>query len=91
MTDKDRMLRVLNASPEMLRKIDDILMDRDKRCQSSDEDIRTLTFTEAAERLRVSRPTIYRLVKSSRLETVALEGSRRIRLQSLLDVAFGRR
>lgn len=91
MTDKDRMLRVLNASPEMLRKIDDILMDRGRKCRSSDEDIRTLTFTEAAKRLRVSRPTIYRLVKSGRLETVALEGSRRIRLQSLLDVAFGRR
>ena len=30
MTDKERMLRVLNASPEMLRKIDDILMDRVK-------------------------------------------------------------
>ena len=91
MTDKERMLRVLNASPEMLRRIDDILMDRGKKRESSEEDIRTVTLKEAAKRLGVSRPTVYRMVKSGRLETVKLEGSHRIRLQSLIDVAAGRR
>lgn len=91
MTDKGRMQRVLNASPEMLRRIDGILMDRDKKSGSSDEGTRTLTFTEAAKRLCVSRTTIYSLVKAGRLETMKLGGCHRIRLQSLFYVAAGRR
>ena len=91
MTDKERILRVLNASPEMLRKIDDILMDRGKKSGGSDEDLRTVTFKEAAIRLGISRPTVYRMVKSGRLETVKLEGCHRIRVQSLIDVASNRR
>lgn len=91
MTDKERILRVLNASPEMLRKIDDILMDRDKKGRSSGEDIRTLTYTEAAERLNVSRPTVYKMVKTGRIDIVKISGVNRVRLQSLIDVALGRR
>lgn len=91
MTDKERILRVLNASPETLRKIDDILMDRDKKGRSSDDDIRTLTLTEAAKRLNVSRTTVYRMVKSGCIDIVKISGVNRVRLQSLIDLAFGRR
>ena len=91
MTDKERILRVLNASPEMLRRIDDILMDRDKKRRSSDEDVRTVTYTEAAARLNVSRPTVYRMVKLGRIDIVKISGVNRVRFQSLIDVALGRR
>lgn len=54
-----------------------------------DEDLRLVTSTEAAKRLNVSRPTVYRMVKRGRIETVTLDGVRRIRLQSLIDFANG--
>ena len=55
----------------------------------ADDDCRLVTYTEAAKRLNLSRPTVYRLVKLGRLEVVPLDGVNRIRLKSVVDFANG--
>ena len=54
-----------------------------------DADVRLVTYTEAAKRLNVSRPTVYRLARAGRLEVVPLDGVNRIRLKSVIDFANG--
>ena len=87
MTEKERMLKLLAASPATLAKVDAVLNGTDKGTEKADDDVRLCTFTEAAARLSLSRPTIYRLVKLGRLETVPLDGTHRILLRSVIDFA----
>ncbi len=87
MTEKERMLKLLAASPATLAAVDAVLAGTGKK--KADDDTRLVTYTEAAQRLNLSRPTIYRLVKNGRLESVALDGTRRIRLKSLVAFADG--
>lgn len=87
MNEKERMLKLLAASPATLAAVDAVLTGTDKK--KADDDCRLVTFVEAAKRLNLSRPTIYRLVKNRRLESVALDGTRRIRLKSLVAFADG--
>ena len=54
-----------------------------------DDDLRLVTYTEAAKRLNLSRPTVYRLAKAGRLDVVPLDGVNRIRLKSVIDFANG--
>ncbi len=87
MTTNERLTKVLAANQKMLTKIDAVLDGQDGSPGKSDEDCRLITFTEAARRLNLSRPTIYRLVQMGRLEVVPLDGVNRIRLQSIVDFA----
>lgn len=86
MNDKDRFQKLLTASPEVLEKVDSVL---EGRAQPLSENINlmTLTLLEAAKRIGVSRPTIYRLVKRGELETVLIGGLERVRLESLINLA----
>jgi len=86
MTERERMLKLLAASPATLARVDAVLSGMDGK---ADDDVRLCTYTAAAQRLNLSRPTIYRLVKLGRLETVSLDGTRRIRLKSVIDFANG--
>ena len=83
------MMRLLTANPATLAKIDAVLGGTDGGAAKADADLRLVTFTEAARRLNVSRVTVYRLVRLGRLESVALDGTRRIRLKSLVAFADG--
>ena len=85
MSEKDRMMKLFAANPKTLARIDAILDGSDTTPTPVDVDCRTITFTEAARRMGVSRPTIYRLAKAGRLEIVPLNGVNRIRLQSVFD------
>ncbi len=85
MSEKDRMIKLFAANPKTLARIDAILDGSDTTPTPVDVDCRTITFTEAARRMGVSRPTIYRLAKAGRLEIVPLNGVNRIRLQSVVD------
>lgn len=88
MSNNDRMMRLLTANPATLAKIDAVLSGTDGEAAKAD-DLRLVTFTEAARRLNISRVTVYRLVKLGRLETVPLDGVNRIRLKSVIDFANG--
>lgn len=87
MNEKERLLKLLAASPATLAAVDAVLTGTDKK--KADDDVRLCTYSEAAQRLNLSRPTIYRLVKLGRLETVSLDGTRRIRVKSLVAFANG--
>ena len=88
MSNNDRIMRLLTANPATLAKIDAVLSGTDGEAAKAD-DLRLVTFTEAARRLNISRVTVYRLVKLGRLETVPLDGVNRIRLKSVIDFANG--
>ena len=83
MSATERMQKLLTASPTMLAKIDKVL-DGEDTSPKPEADTRTVTYTEAARRLGLSRPTIYRLTRAGR--TVKLCGVSRIVLSSV--VAF---
>lgn len=84
MSATERMQKLLTASPTMLAKIDKVL-DGEDASPKPEADCRTITFTQAAKRLGVSRPTIYRLTKAGRLKVVPLLGVNRIALSSVVD------
>ena len=89
MNANERLLKLATANPSVLAKVDAVLNGTDGRTAKADDDCRLITYTEAAKRLNVSRPTVYRLAKAGRLDVVPLDGVNRIRLQSIMDFANG--
>lgn len=85
MDPTSRMQKILTASTTTLEQVDAILEGRVSLGNA--DDLRTLTLTEAANRLNVSRPTIYRVVKSGQLETVLIGGHERIPVRALTAYA----
>ena len=80
----ERMLKIATANPAVLARVDAVLCG-DATTTKPEADVRLVTFTEAAKRMGVSRPTVYRLARAGRLEIVPLNGINRIRLQSVFD------
>jgi len=89
MGERERMMKLLAANPQTLAKVDAVLNGTDGKPGNADDDCRLVTYTEAAKRLNLSRPTVYRLAKLGRLEIVPLDGVNRIRLKSVIDFANG--
>ena len=89
MSERERMMKLLAANPATLAKIDAVLDGTDGKATRADDDCRLVTYTEAAKRLNLSRPTVYRLAKAGRLEVVPIGGVNRIRLKSVVDFANG--
>lgn len=85
----ERLLKIATANPAVLARVDAILDGSDTTPTPVEVDCRTVTFTEAAKRMGVSRPTIYRLARAGRLEIVPLNGVNRIKLQSVFDYVNG--
>ena len=81
-----RLAKLLKASPTTLEKID-ALLDGRAHADAAEIDLRTITLKEAATRLGVSRPTVYRLIRSRALETVLIGGYERVPLRSLVAYA----
>ncbi len=91
MTDRERIMRILNANYETLRKIDDILMGRDKPIRNLERETRLITLSEAAKLLNVSRQTVYRMLEMGKLNYVTLDGMRRVTMRSVLELSLGMR
>jgi len=93
MSERERIMRLMSATPKTLARIDDILAGRDysTREGTGEDDVRLLTLGDAAKRLSLSRPTVYKLCTEGRLPYVQLSENRgkRIRLQAVLDFAKG--
>jgi len=87
MNTEDRFRKILAANNAQLAAIDDILTGIFSKTAKTEPDTRLITYTEAAQRLNVSRPTIYRLVALGRLDVVPLGGVNRIRLKSVVSLA----
>lgn len=90
MTDNERMIKVATATPIEKAKIDAIFNHTDGDAKKPEADTRTVTYTEAAKRLGLSRPTVYRLTRAGRLRTVKLCGVSRIVLSSVVDFVNGK-
>ena len=82
----ERLAKLLKASPTTLEKIDAILDGR-AHTDVAEIDLRTITLKDAATRLGVSRPTVYRLIRNRALETVLIGGYERVPLRSLIAYA----
>ena len=68
MSERERMMKLLAANPQTLAKVDAVLNGTDGKPGKANDDCCLVTYTEAAKRLNLSRPTVYRLAKAGRLE-----------------------
>jgi excisionase family DNA binding protein len=85
------MVGVATADAETLKRMRDVLKGKDRTKTGATEHKRLIKIKEAVEILGVARQTVYNLIKQGRLETVNLNGVQRVREQSLIDFADGRR
>jgi len=88
-TTEARMQRLLAANAKTLARIDMILSGEDTTSGKPEVDVATCTFTDAARRTKLSRPTIYKMVKAGRIRTVPLCGVSRVLVSSLDDFVNG--
>ena len=86
METNERFIKLAKASPTVLERVDRVLEGRAETA-SGEVELRTLTLTDAATRLGVSRPTVYRLVQRGELATVLIGGLERIPLRALTAYA----
>ena len=92
LSTNDRLLKLATADARTLARVDAVLTGDDTATATfRDEDCRTVTFTDAARWLACSRMSIYKLVRQGRLDVVEMCGVRRIRVQSIVDFANGKR
>lgn len=91
MSATERMQKLLAASPKTLARIDAVLDGEDTSPVPVEKENRLITFMDAGRRTGLSRPTIYRLVKSGRLDVVPLNGVNRITLASVNAFISGER
>ena len=90
MSTNERLIKLATASPAVLAKVDAVLSGADGATRAPDADCRLCTYTEAARLMKVSRPTIYRLVRAGRLDVVPLNGVNRILMRSIFDCVNGK-
>lgn len=83
-----RLLKLAQASPEMLAKIDRILDGMEPTVVLKIEGPPLLSLTSAAHVLGISRQTVYRLLKNGRLPRIEIRPGvyriRRVDLEALL-------
>ena len=85
LTINDRFNKLATAPAATLVKVDAILQGHDFQPSATDPDVRTCTLSEAARRLSVSRPTIYRLIKAGHIRTISVNSTPRVVMRSLFD------
>ena len=91
MGERERIMKLLAANPATLAKVDAVLNGTDGKPDKAEADCRLITYMEAAKLLGVSRPTVYRLAQTRRLEVVPLNGVNRITKRSIEAFAAGER
>ena len=89
LSSEQRILRLLQASPEQQAAIDRVLEGRLAPEPSAPAGPLLMKIKDAAALLGVHRGTIWRLVKARRLETVELLGALRIRRSDIDALACG--
>ena len=90
MTDRERLRSLAEADNTTLELIDQVLLGESPIQATETGSLALLTLTETAKRMNLSRVTIYRLVRKGALKVVSLNGTRRVKLQSVLDFLNGR-
>lgn len=90
MSTDERMLKLLQADPATLAKVDAVLTGTATDKPTDPGDRRLLTQTQAAEILGCSRMTIFRMTRDGRLPTVEIRAGRlRVPSAALTALAEG--
>ena len=90
MSTDERMMKLLQADPGTLAKVDAVLNGTATEKPTDPGDRRLLTQTEAAAILGVSRMTTFRMIRDGRLPAVEIRNGRlRIPSQALTFFANG--
>ena len=79
------MMKLVQASPSTMNRINAILDGRMDVPTVADVDISSITFAEASRQSRISYPTLYRLANAGQIPTVKLGVHRRILRKGLID------
>lgn len=86
----ERLMRILQASPEQLAAIDRVLEGKVEPVRPERRGPFLLKMGEAAHLLGVSRPTLWRMLEAGRLDRVEiLPGTHRVRREEVEALAFG--
>ena len=83
---------VITATPAKRRELERVLRgETDKGGNGDKNETRLCTISGAARLLAIGRSTVYRLVKTGRLDTVELNGCVRITMRSIQEFINGAR
>ena len=87
------MQAVLTATPAMRRRIEAAIRgdEHERRKAQGEEDRRLVTISAAARLLALGRNTVYRLIETGRLDTVELNGCKRVTMKSIKEFTDGNR
>ena len=92
LTANERMMKLCTADPKTLARIDAVLTGEDSATAvHAVEDLRSLTLSDAARHLNVSRATVHTMVNKGRLSVVVLNGSRRVPMAAISALMRGER
>jgi excisionase family DNA binding protein len=90
MSKEELIGKILTATPEQLRAVEQAFTGKPTEKPADPGDRRLLTQTQAAAILGVSRMTIFRMVKDGQLDAVELRAGRvRIPSAALTELAKG--
>ena len=96
MDDMTLIRKLTEASIEKKAEIAAVLsgtaiVDKGNVQNRNSEDCRLVTITEAAKLLAIGRSTVYKLIKTGRLETRDLNGCQRVTMRSIKEFVDGER
>ncbi|MEI6074432.1 MAG: helix-turn-helix domain-containing protein [Verrucomicrobiota bacterium] len=86
-SSNERLMRILQATPEQLTAIDRVLAGTPEPAQPERRGPLLMRVCEAAQLLGVHRATIRRLMLAGRLKPVALLGAVRVRREDVEGIA----
>ena len=96
MDDMTLIRKITLASPEKKAAVVAVLsgaaiVDRGKAQDQDADACRLVKITEAAKLLAIGRSTVYKLIKTGRLETRDLNGCQRVTMRSIKEFIDGER
>lgn len=87
------MQAVLTATPAKRRELERVIRGETANAATDKckDESRLVTISGAARLLALGRNTVYRLIETGRLDTVDLNGVKRVTMKSLMEFANGER
>jgi len=91
MTDKERMAAILTATPDVLRRVDEVLEGRESNPRDDCEDGQLVSITNACKRTGQNYSWVYRRIQDGVLDVIDVSGRRLITKRSLDELLQGKR
>lgn len=90
MSERERMMKLLTATPAQLAQVDAVLDGRAVASTETRRNNKTVSYSEAAKQLAVSRPTVYKMANDGILVEVLIGSTRRVTQRSIDAFIEGR-